>query len=91
MKTCDISQTALVRRYGVRGAKLFARVWFPLLYVALVCLAAALCFIGPEIVGPRRFLIAGIAGTLVVLATFLLTRMRSNYLAGIERLEQGER
>jgi hypothetical protein len=88
MKTCDISQTQLVRRYGVRGAKLFARLWFPLLYCALICLAGALCFVGPEVVGSRRIVMAGISGTLVVFATFLLTRMHCNYLAAIERLQQ---
>ena len=36
-----ISETRLIRRYGVRGGKLFARLWFSLLYVFLIALAAA--------------------------------------------------
>ena len=89
MKSCDISQSALVRRYGVRGAKLFARLWFPLLYFVLICLGAAFCFVGPEVVGWRRIILAGISGALLVLGASLLTRMRLNYWAAIEQLEQG--
>jgi len=90
MKTSDISQTPLVRRYGLRGAKLFARLWFLLLYVVLVALAAALPAVGPEIVaGWRRIVVGCIAGGLIVVATSLLTRMRLGYLASIERLEAG--
>ena len=92
MKTSDISQTPLVRRYGVRGAKLFARLWFAFLYVILIALTAALPVVGPEVqLGWRRVFIGCLAGGLVVLATSLLTRMRLQYLAAIERLEAGER
>jgi hypothetical protein len=92
MKTRDISQTPLVRRHGVRGAKLFARFWFLLLYVVLVALGAALPVVGPEIAaGWRRIVFGCIAGGLIVVATSLLTRMRLGYLASIERLEAGER
>ena len=91
MKTSDISQTPMVRRYGVRGAKLFARLWFSLLYVFLVALTAALPVVGAEVpLGWRRVFIGCLAGGLVVLATSLLTRMRLQYLAAIERLEAGE-
>ena len=88
MKTCDISQTPLVRRYGVRGAKLFAHLWFPVLYFVLMCLATAPCFVGSELVGWRRIVFGGVFGALVVLGASLLTKMRLNYLAAIERLEQ---
>src|SRR6266436_845208 len=75
MKTSDISQTPLVRRYGVRGAKLFARLWFSLLYVFLIALAAALPVVGPEVAaGWRRFVVGCIAGALIVLAASLQGR-----------------
>jgi len=92
MKTLDISQTPLVRRYGVRGAKLIARLWFSLLYVFLIALTAALPLVGPEVpLGRLRVFIGCLAGGLVVFATSLLTRMRLQYLAAVERLEAGER
>jgi hypothetical protein len=75
---------------GGQGAELFARLWFLLLYVVLIALAAALPVIGPEIaVGWRRTALGCITGGLIVLATSLLTRMRLGYLASIERLEAG--
>ena len=88
METSDISQTLLVRRYGTRGAKLFARLWFPLLYAMLVGLSATLWIVGPEfLLGWRRILLGSVVGTLTVAAASLLTRMRLQYMAGIERLE----
>jgi hypothetical protein len=78
----------LVRRYGVRGAKLFARLWFSALYVALVALTGASWAVAPEaIMGSRRILIGSLVGGLVDLATSLLTRMRLEYLAAIKQLE----
>ena len=88
MKTSNISETPLVRKYGVRGARLFARIWFSLLYVFLIALTAGLWIVGPEFAaGWRRVLIGCFAGGLIVLAASLLTRMRLEYLAAIERLE----
>ena len=92
MKTSDISQTALIRRYGVRGGKVFARLWFSLLYVFLTALAAALPIIGPVIAaGWRRIVMGCIFGALIVFAASLLTRMRLEFLASLERLETGEK
>jgi hypothetical protein len=88
IKTTDISQTPLVRRYGARGAKLFARIWFSLLYVFLIGLTATLPVVGPELAaGWRRIFVGCLAGGLVVFAASLLTRMRLEYFAAIERLE----
>ena len=92
MKTADISQTPLVRRYGLRGAKVFARIWFAFVYVFLVALTAALPVVGPEVPsGWRRVFIGCFAGGLIVFATSLLTRMRLEYWAAIERLKAGGR
>lgn len=92
MKTSDISQTVLIRRYGIRGGKLFARLWFSLLYVLLIALAASLPLVGPEVAaGWRRIVLGCIAGALIVLAASLLTRMRLEFLASLERLEAGEK
>ncbi|MBA4149911.1 MAG: hypothetical protein H0X66_17505 [Verrucomicrobia bacterium] len=88
MKTPDISETPLVRRYGVRGAKLFARLWFPLLYVFLIALTTGFFVVGPEFAtGSRRIFVGLLAGGLIVFASSLLTRMRLEFLAAIERLE----
>jgi hypothetical protein len=88
MKAPDISETPLVRRYGVRGAKVFARLWFPLLYVFLIALATGFFVVGPEFAtGSRRIFIGSLAEILIVLAASILTRMRLEFLAGIERLE----
>ena len=92
VKTSDISNTPLVRKYGVRGAKLFARFWFPLLYVLLIAPTAALCALAPELAtGWRRILFGCLVSGLTVLAASVLTRMRLGYLAAIEQLEAGER
>jgi len=88
METPNISQTPLVRRYGTRGAKLFARLWFPLLYAMLIALNATFWIVGPEFrPGWRRTLFGSVVGTLTVVAASLLTRMRLQYMAAIERLE----
>jgi hypothetical protein len=33
MKTPDIAQMPIVKRFGVRGAKLYAKIWFSILYL----------------------------------------------------------
>ena len=91
MRTSDISNTPVVRNYGVRGAKLFARFWFPLLYVLLIAPAAALWALAPELAtGWRRTFFGCLVSGLTVLAASLVTRMRLEYLAAIERLEAQE-
>ena len=86
--TLDISERQLVRRYGVRGAKLFARIWFPLVYVSLIALDAGLWVVGPEFTtGRPRILCGCLIGALTVVAASLLTRMRLQYLAAIALLE----
>ncbi len=88
MKTTDISDTPLVRRYGVRGAKVFARLWFPLLYAFLISLTTGFFVVGPEFAtGSQRIFTGFMAGVLIICAASLLTRMRLEFLAAIERLE----
>ena len=92
MKTSDISETPLVRKYGVRGAKLFARLWFPFLYVCLVAVTAGLVVFASEFtMGWPRIFIGFLAGGLIVTAASLLTRMRLEFLAATERLETREK
>jgi len=38
IKTSNISDAPIVRKYGVRGARLFARLWFSVMYVIAVAL-----------------------------------------------------
>jgi hypothetical protein len=88
MKTSDISDTPLVRKYGVRGAKLFALVWFPFMYLLLIAPTAALWAVAPQLAtGGKRIFFGCLVSVLVVLAASLLTRMRLGYLAAVEQLE----
>jgi len=88
MKTSDIAETPLVRKYGVRGARLFARLWFALLYGSLVALTTGIFVFAPELGSGRpRVFLGLLAGGLVVLAAALLTRMRLEFLVAIEQLE----
>ncbi len=88
MITHDISQTPLVRRYGVRGARLFAGIWFPAVYLAIISLVTKLWMVSGEIgEGPRRLIFGGLVAGFAVLATALLTKMRLEYWASIEKLE----
>ncbi len=87
MKTPDISQTPIVKRFGVRGAKLFAKIWFSIMYLALVAITAGFWIVWPEFAEGWRIFVGCFVGALVVFAASLLTRMRLEYLAGIEQLE----
>ena len=89
MKTADIAQTPIVKRFGVRGAKLYAKMWFSILYLMLIALTAGFFwFVGSDFAeGWRRLVVGCVVGTLVVVATSLLTRMRLQFLAEIEQLE----
>ena len=88
MKTSDISNTPLVRKHGVRGAKLVAHVWFPFMYLLLIALAAALWAVAPQVATEgKRIFLGCLVSVLTVLAASLLTRMRLGYLAAIEQLE----
>jgi hypothetical protein len=88
MTVPDISETPLVRRFGVPGARLFARLWFPLLYVVLIALAALFfVFITEFPAGSSRVFIGLLVGGLIVLAASILTKMRLEYWAAVHRLE----
>ena len=88
MKTSDISQTPIVKRFGVRGAKLYAKIWFSVLYLMLIAITAGFWIVEPEFAaGWRRILVGCFVGALVVFAASLLTRMRLKFLAEIEQLE----
>ncbi len=84
MNTYDISKTPLVQRYGVRGARFFVRIWFPFMYVLLICISAGLWINYSS--SPSTDLQILIV-TLLVVAAYLLTRMWIKYVTAIERLE----
>jgi hypothetical protein len=91
MKTPDLSQTPVVRRFGVQGARLFARVWFSVVYVLLIALTATLWILSPEFNNSsHRTLIGCFAAVLVITAASRLARMRVEFLAGVEQLERNE-
>ena len=88
MKTSNIAQTPIVKRFGIRGAKLYAKIWFSILYLMLIAITAGLWIMSPEFAGGwNRIFIGCIVGALVVFAASLLTRMRLKFMAEIERLE----
>src|ERR1017187_4590313 len=89
MKTSDIADSLVVRKYGVRGARIFARLWFPFMYVLLTAVAAASWFLAPEMAtsGGDRIFFGCIVGGLTVLAASVLTRMYLRFLAEIKELE----
>jgi len=90
MKTSDISQTPIVKKFGVRGAKLYARIWFSVLYLTLVAVTAGFWFVGPEFVaGWPRIVVGSFVGALIVFAASLLTRMYLRFLAEMNQLEKG--
>jgi hypothetical protein len=90
MKTYDISDGPLVRKYGVRGARIFSRLYFPFLYVLLAAVNAASWVLAPELATSRgdRVFFGCIFGGLTVLAASLLTRMWLGLLAEIKELER---
>jgi hypothetical protein len=88
MKTPDIAQTPIVKRFGIRGAKLYAKIWFSILYLMLVAVTAGFWIIGPDFAaGWRRIVVGCFVGALIVFAASILTRMRLKFLAEIEQLE----
>jgi hypothetical protein len=88
MKTTDISQSPIVNRYGVRGARRWAKIWFSVLYLMLVAITAGLWIMSPEFAGGwNRIFVGCIVGALVVFAASLLTRMRLKFLTEIAQLE----
>ena len=89
MKKYDISDSPVVRKYGVRGARVFAYLWFSVMYVFLFAVNAASWVLAPEMApewGDRLF-IGCIFGALTVLAAALLTRMCLKMLAELKELE----
>ncbi|HEY6169699.1 MAG TPA: hypothetical protein VI454_16795 [Verrucomicrobiae bacterium] len=88
MKTPDLSETPIVRKYGARGARRFAKVWFPALYAMLIASSAGIWIFGLELTGGwQRPALGLLIATLVVTAASGLTRMRLEFFAGIEQLE----
>jgi hypothetical protein len=91
MKVHDISGTPLVKRYGVRGARMFVRIWFPVVYALIVLLLLLFFFLGSELArGWRGILLGGFVSVLAVIAIAVLTRMRLEFLASIDALETAQ-
>ncbi len=92
MKTPDRSKTTIVRKYGVRGARRFASIWFPIRYASLTGFTAGLWILSPQFTGTwRRALLGSIFALLVIVAATVLTRIRSPYLASIKELGAKQR
>jgi len=88
MTAPDITQSLIFKRYGVRGLKLFAQIWFPIIYLMLIAITAGFWIYDPEFAeGRHRILIGCFVGALIVFAASLLTRMRLQFLAEIKQLE----
>jgi prepilin signal peptidase PulO-like enzyme (type II secretory pathway) len=88
VKKPDIAQTPIVKWFGIRGAKLYVKILFSILYLMLIALTAGLWIVGPVFPnGWCRIVLACFIGGLIVFAVSLLTRMRMKFLAEIEQLE----
>lgn len=92
MKTSDlsqsISQSLIFKRFGVRGARFFVKIWFSIMYLILVAATATFWFVGAEPgTGWRRIFVGCLIGALIVLTSSLLTQVLLRFLAGIEQLE----
>jgi uncharacterized membrane protein YdjX (TVP38/TMEM64 family) len=90
METSDISDSMLFRKCGLRGAKIFARLWFPFLYFLLVAVNAGASVLFPKMATSRgdRILLGCVVGGLRVLAASVLTRMCLEFLAEVKELER---
>lgn len=89
VKAHYLTNTPLVRRFGIRGAKLFARIWFPAAYLVIIVLVTILWLaVSDAIPGSDRLVFGAIVTTFAVMATAVLTRMRLEYWASIEKLEK---
>lgn len=87
MKTHDLSSTHLVRRFGPRGARVFGRIWFFFVYAGLIGLCTTFCIsVGKFTDNQSRLYMGLLASSLIVIATSLLTKMRLEYWASVERL-----
>jgi hypothetical protein len=89
MKQSDISDSLLVRKCGVRHAKIFGRLWFAFMYVFLTAVAAASWVLAPELATSRgaRILVGCFFSIVVVLAASLLTRISGKFFGEIADLE----
>jgi hypothetical protein len=89
MSTSAISESLVVRKYGVRGAKIFVRIWFPFMYILLAALNAASWLLAPDWEMSRgdRFFWGCVVGALIVVGASVLTRMWLELLVEIKQLE----
>ncbi len=85
MNTSDISQTPIVRRFGVRRARIWGKVFFSIMYLMLAAIAVGWSSAGPALfaAGWRGILAGCFVGSLLIFATSLLTQMRLKFLAEI--------
>ncbi|MGD1087002.1 MAG: hypothetical protein ABSA47_19885, partial [Verrucomicrobiota bacterium] len=75
---------------GVRGAKIFARVWFPFMYLLLAAVNAAAWLLAPDWEMSRwdRVFLGCVVGGLTVVGASVLTRMWLQLLAETKELER---
>jgi integral membrane sensor domain MASE1 len=88
MKTTNLSNMPFVQKFGARVVRRYAIIWFAALYALLTASTAGLWLISPDFTGTwLRAILGSLIAVLVVVAASLLTRMRLEFFAGIERLE----
>jgi hypothetical protein len=94
MKLSDLLWTPIVRRFGARGARWYGRVVFAWLYAMLIFFTARLWIHSQDFASAgtvRGVLFGSIVAVLVVVAASMLTKMRIEYFASIERFVSGQR
>ena len=88
MKLSDLLWTPIVRRFGTRGARWYGRAVFAWLYALLIYFTAKLFIYGQDFTFTatwRRVVFGSLVAVLVVIAASILTKMRIEYFASIER------
>ena len=83
----DLTKTALYDKFGIRGLKLFARIWFPIVYGFLLVLAALTEWHFLFLPASRSLFISVLIIVLVLIALTILTKMFREFTEGIHLME----
>ena len=87
MKVHDISDTLVVRRFGTRGARLFGRLWFSLVYAVFVSAEIAILSFAGWLDTPGLWTIS-LASLIIIIGVALVTKMQLEYWHSIHELER---
>lgn len=86
-KIPDLTTTAVYRRFGLAGIKVFAVSWFPVMYLVVGGIFVAAISLHPMLALREAIFIGAICCIGCAIATVLLTRMLKAYRLGLRALE----